>query len=206
MTREPFIRSGSFFLPRFMMLNPRQIENFIFVSDEVLPVDVLMILGAPWIELIENASKLYHQGVTPKIIACGKYSLKSGKVNVEKLPAHLRDDYRTESEMIKTILTEHYDVPASAILEESESTNTYENARNGIEVLKESFHAKTIGICCQAFHARRALMTFESVAPEYEYRVYPANTQGITKNNWSESEYGRDRVIGELQRCKQYFK
>lgn len=191
--------------PQARMTFMRDTENFIFISDEIAPVDALIILGAPWIELIKKASSLYHQGITPKIIACGKYSLKSGKVNIDRLPEQYRKAYRTEAEMIKDILTEHYGVPAQAVIEEDESTNTLENAANGIKILQESGNAQTIGICCQAFHARRAQMTFESVAPEYDYRIYPADTQGITKDNWSQSEYGISRVMGELERCGRYF-
>lgn len=183
----------------------RDTENFIFISDEITPVDALIILGAPWIELIEHAGNLYQQGITPLIIACGKYSLKSGKVNIDRLPEQYRKPYRTEAEMMKAILTEHCGVPEHAVIEEGESTNTLENALNGIKILRGSKSAKTVGVCCQAFHARRAQMTFESVAPEYDYRIYPADTQGIAKNNWTDTEYGISRVMGELERCWRYF-
>lgn len=180
------------------------ISNFIFVGDDIQPVDCLMIPGAPWIELIEHAATLYHQGVADKICACGKYGIQSGRVNVERLPKLYQGEYKTESELIKTILVEHFHVPFSDIIEETESTNTYENAIYGMRTISE-YDWNTIGICCQAFHARRVQMTFESIAPSYRFLIFPTVTQNIGKNNWQESDYGIQRVFGELERCGKYF-
>lgn len=180
------------------------IGEFIFVADDIVPVDCLVILGAPWIELIEHAANLYHADIANKIVACGKYSSKSGRVNVERIPKGYRGNYRTESEMIATILHEFFDVPVSDIIEEPESTNTYENALYGLRAI-QAYGFSDIGICCQAFHARRAQMTFESIAPEYRFHIYPAVTQSIDKDTWVLSEYGLTRVLGELERCGRYF-
>lgn len=182
----------------------KDITEFIFIEDEPSPVDCLIVPGAPWIELIAHAATLYHQGITKKIIVCGKFGIKAGKVNINRLPEEYRKDYRTESEMMKSILVEYFSVPEQCIIEESESTNTYENALYGMRMIEE-YDFDTIGICCQAFHARRAKMTFESIAPDYLYFAFPVRTQGIDKKTWHKSDYGKKRVLGELERCGKYF-
>jgi len=43
------------------------------------------------------------------------------------------------------------------------------------------------------------------MAPEAELIVCPLDCYGITKDNWYLSDYGIDRVLGELARCGNQF-
>lgn len=180
------------------------ISNFIFVKDKITQVDVLMVPGAPWIELISHVAELYKLNITKQIVVCGKYGIKKGRVNIERLPKEYQGDYKTESEMIKTILIENFNIPSNVIIEEDKSTNTYENALFGLRKI-DLKNNKRIGICCQSFHARRVQMTFSSLAPDNNFFIFPVDTQCITKENWYKKEYGLKRVLGELERCGKYF-
>jgi len=68
----------------------------------------------------------------------------------------------------------------------------------GIEV-------KTAILCPQAFHARRAFMTYSHLFPDTEFYVVPTDTQGITASNWHKTERGIQVVLGELKKCGEYF-
>jgi len=64
---------------------------------------------------------------------------------------------------------------------------------------------KSAIICPQAFHARRALMTYSHLFPDTKLYVVPTYTQNITADNWHETERGRQVVLGELRKCGEYF-
>ena len=48
-------------------------------------------------------------------------------------------------------------------------------------------------------------MLFQSAFPDTEFLVIPFEGFGITKSNWFASEYGVQRVLGELNRCGNQF-
>lgn len=60
-------------------------------------------------------------------------------------------------------------------------------------------------ICCQAFHARRAFFSYTCYFPGTELLVVPANTQGISAENWYLSDKGFKKVMGEVEKCGKYF-
>lgn len=60
-------------------------------------------------------------------------------------------------------------------------------------------------ICCKTFHARRCLMLYQLAFPSAEIFVIPAEVYDINRDNWHTTEYGIDRVLGELARCGNQF-
>ena len=60
-------------------------------------------------------------------------------------------------------------------------------------------------LVCKAFHARRSLMFYQAAFPETDFLVIPCAVHGITKRNWFQTEYGVQRVLGELGRCGSQF-
>lgn len=180
------------------------ISDFVFAPASASSVDYLVVLGTPHIELTEEAAKAYHAGLAKRIIASGKYSSKHGRVLTEKLPERYRMHYETEAEMISTIL-QKMNVPESCIICEQESTNIRENIEYSLQ-LANSDKNTSMGICCQSFCARRALLTFQSLSISEECSLFIADTQGISKSTWHKNEYGRARVLGELVRIGTYFR
>jgi uncharacterized SAM-binding protein YcdF (DUF218 family) len=94
-----------------------------------------------------HAARLYHAGKAPRIIASGG-----------TLP--WKDQaYREASAM--EVLLRSWDVPADSILTESTSANTYQNAVNTAEILRDRGYDRVL-LVTSALHMRRALDTFRS--------------------------------------------
>ena len=113
--------------------------------------------------------------------------------------------YATEAAYFKKILISN-GVPESDVICEDQSQNTFENAMFARKLLDESgIRHDKIMLCCQAFHARRALMTFERYFQGAEFVVVPTDTMGISKENWLADEGKFKTVMSELEKCGRFF-
>ena len=122
----------------------------------------------------------------------------------EKTP-YAAEGCRTEWEYLSRIL-QHSGVPRRAILREDRATYTYENAIYSRAALDAAGIAvKKAILCCQAFHARRALMYYQEQFPETEILVCPIVTRGISGTTWMKTKAGIDIVLGEVERCGGQF-
>ena len=70
---------------------------------------------------------------------------------------------------------------------------------------KAGISIKKAILCCKSHHARRVLMYFQHVYPETEFLVIPSFPDGITKENWNQSEQGVEAVTGEITRIVRQF-
>ena len=48
-------------------------------------------------------------------------------------------------------------------------------------------------------------MLYQMAFPDVKINVCPVNCYNITKDNWFMTEYGIDRILGELTRCGNQF-
>ncbi len=113
--------------------------------------------------------------------------------------------YQTEAAWLKALMVRE-GVPESAIWTEEESTNTFENARFCRQLLEAGgIRPHTILLCTQAFHARRAKMTFQSEFVEQKIYVSSVVTRGIGRGTWMQTQEGFDTVMKELENCGAYF-
>ncbi|MSU00335.1 YdcF family protein [Tissierella pigra] len=184
----------------------KDITDFIFLNDDPEISDVILIPGSSKWEVSKKASELYSNGYAKYIIPSGKYTSKLGRFPYEKITNELYSgQFETDFDFCSSVLRKN-GVPESAILCENQSTNTSENAEFSKSILddRKIKVCKAI-LCCQAFHARRAFMTYARWFPETVFYVVPSDTQGITSENWLKSEYGIKRVLGELEKCGKYF-
>lgn len=94
-----------------------------------------------------HAARLYRAGKAPLIIASGG-----------TLPWH--DQRFREADAIKALRTS-WGVPADAVLRESTSSNTYQNAKNTAAILEKRGIDQVL-LVTSALHTRRALATFRS--------------------------------------------
>lgn len=190
-------------------MNKRIIEditNFIFVNDMPQKSDIIFIPGSSRWQITEKAAELFHSGYAPCILPSGRYSSTLGHFANERItePKYM-GKYETDHEYCKHILLIN-GVPESAILCEDKSTNTMENALFSFETVRQSGIAvKRAIICCQAFHARRALMSYACHFRDTELLVVPSDTQGISSENWYRSEKYFKKVLSELEKCGKYF-
>ncbi|MCR4901284.1 MAG: YdcF family protein [Butyrivibrio sp.] len=179
------------------------IGQFIFVEDGLDKADIIIVPGAPEPLLAVQAARLWKSRYAPFVLVSGKFSYKNNSFEEEAKNLEEINLPATEAEYLASVLLRE-GVRKSNILVENNSTNTFENARYCAAMLKGN-DLKRIILCCQAFHARRALMTFQSEFPGVEVLVAPVNTKNIMYNNWYETEEGYNLVMGELIKCGKYF-
>lgn len=183
------------------------ISNFIFIEDTPQTSDIILIPGTSKSAITEKAAALYHAGFAPFILPSGQFSSSLGRFASENID-NLRytGNFATDFEYCKHILMEN-GVPEQAILCEDRATNSMENAMFSAQVVKSAGIDVTRAIiCCQAFHARRAFLSYACHFTDAELIVIPTPTQGITKGNWFRSEKGYRKVMGEVAKCGAYFK
>lgn len=178
------------------------ITNFIFIENEPEKSDIILIPGCSRPELMEVASDLWHKGYAPLLLPSGKYSVKTGafpgtKTKKDKYPG----PYETECDFMIDIAIK-CGVSPKSLLREDASTYTKENAFFSKKVIDaHGLKVNKALICCKSFHARRALMYYKWAFPETDFKIIPVDTDDVNKDNWYKTEYGIERVMGELMRC-----
>ena len=189
-----------------MRNNIEDITKFIFIKDEPEKADIIFIPGSSNWVLAETAARLYKEGKAEKIMPSGMYFYQFGRFMNERVTdERYKGIYETEAEFLASVLVKN-GVPKEDVIKEEKATNTYENAIYSKELLREmKFRIKSAIICPQAFHARRALMTYSHLFPDTKLYVVPTYTQNITSDNWYNTERGRQVVLGELRKCGEYF-
>lgn len=183
-----------------------QISEFIFAEDEPEKADIIFIPGNGYSQMAEKAAALYGKKYAPFVLPSGKYSITVGKFGgVLSGQERYNGKYRTEWDFLKDVLVKNH-VPDEVILKEDQATFTWENARFSHEVTdKAGIEIKKALLCCKNYHARRALMYYQRAYPEVEFRVCPCCVDGVTKENWMNSEEGIQSVLGEVQRIVTQF-
>ena len=189
-----------------MRNNIDDITRYIFIEDEPQKSDIIFIPGSSNWVLAETAASLYKEGRTNKIMPSGRYFYKIGRfLNERVTDERYKGNFRTEAEFLSSVLVKNGVADKNIIIEEK-ATNTYENAIFSKDLLKENnLTVKKAIICPQAFHARRAFMTYSHLFPDTEFYVVPTDTQGITADSWYKTERGIQVVLGELKKCGEYF-
>lgn len=185
----------------------KDITNFIFMDDTPEKCDIILIPGTSKAATTEKAAELYCAGYAPYVMPSGLYSSSLGRFAAENIdnPQYV-GEYATDFEYCKHILMEN-GVPESAILREDRATNSMENAMYSAQAVKDAgIEVKRAIICCQAFHARRAFLSYACHFDDTELIVVPIATQGITRDDWFKSEKGYKKVMGEVAKCGVYFK
>lgn len=184
----------------------KDITKFIFMNDSPRKCDVILIPGTSKSAITEKASELYCAGYAKYVLPSGKFSPNVGKFARTNIDNPRYDgEYETDFEYCKHILMEN-GVPEEAILCENQATNSMENAYYSAQVLRElQIEVKSAILCCQSFHARRAFMSYACHFPNTEIMVVPTDTQGITADNWFQTEKSYRKVMSEVSKCGKYF-
>ena len=186
----------------------RDITEFIFLEDLPEKADIIIVPGNTWPQPAKRAAALYQAGMAPYVIVSGRYSKGQQAFAGASCDRECyAGPYDTEADFLTDVLVQA-GVPKEVILQEQEATFTFENAEYIKKMLEEKhLTVKKAIICCQAFHARRCRMYFEYVFQdtEIEFMMCPAVTQGVSRDNWMESQKGLDTVLGELRRCGEQF-
>lgn len=184
-----------------------ELQNNLFLEDK-LPdqADIIFLPGNGYPHMAKRAASLYQEGRAPLILPSGRYSIVNGHFQSACPEAALYgESFETEWEFLRAVLLRHK-VPDSAILREDQATFTYENAIYSRQVTdKAGISVKKAILCCKNYHARRALLYYQLLYPETEFFVAPVVADGITKENWRDSEEHITMVSGEIERIIKQF-
>lgn len=184
----------------------KEIEEFVFVEDSPEKADVIFVPGNGYPQMAERAARLYKENYAPYVLPSGKYSVtKSCFSGVLAKKEKYKGEFLTEWEFLKSVLLEN-GVSEQAILREEKATFTYENAMYSRKVTDEAGIVVTRGIlCCKAYHARRCKMYYQRAYPETEFLVCTSDVDGVTRENWNNTEEGIQAVMGEVERIIRQF-
>jgi uncharacterized SAM-binding protein YcdF (DUF218 family) len=169
------------------------ISQFLFVSDPPEAVDVAFVFCSPNVSSLVPAISLYSSGLTPRILISGAGAATNGSVEWR-----LYLDHALAA-----------GVPESAILLEREALNTAENAAFGAALIEAELgwdKVNTVAVSAKPFHMRRAIMTLRKHIPQHVRLVArPPNDPGdLSAKTWWQTEWGRERVLGELGKISRY--
>jgi uncharacterized SAM-binding protein YcdF (DUF218 family) len=124
-------------------------EKFLIVEQEPEKADAIVLLGGGGDYRPPRALELYREGLAPVIVI-------SGKGDAEGIRLWLEDKA----------------VPRSATRLENKSTNTWQNAKFSVALLRE-MKAQRVILVTSWFHSRRALACFHKAAPDIKFISLP---------------------------------
>ena len=182
------------------------ISRFIFLEDALREADVLFIPGNSSPEPMEQAVRLWKEGYAPLLCPSGRFSITRGQFEgPARKQALYPGPYATEWAFMADIGA-RLGVPPERILREDQATYTMQNAVFSRQVLDQAGVQVRRGLlCCKNSHARRAYMYYQYAFPEAEFTVCPVEVDGVSRENWFQTEDGIQKVMGELARCGQQF-
>lgn len=163
------------------------ITQFLFVEDPPQPVDLCFVLGCPTPTNMDPAIALHARGFAPLVMVSGHGP--TPQTTPEAI--HFRDYAVTRG------------VPETAILLETESTNTRENFAFSAPLIEARIgwsRIRRVAVVTKPYHARRALMTARRHWPAHVQLVmqpsrHPDDPPAAT---WWQTESGRSFVLREL--------
>ena len=167
------------------------IGKFIFVSDNPIKADLIIVPGSSHKQLPLKAIELYQKGFSRKIIFTGGYNNKLGQI---------------ESEFGQKLALSN-GVKAEDIITETVSGNTKENAREAFKLVnKYKLPGKTILLISKSYHARRLKMTFARVFNKSRLLIIPVKDNlDISRENWWKDEEKKAKIYEEIRKIVKYF-
>jgi uncharacterized SAM-binding protein YcdF (DUF218 family) len=144
-------------------------QQVLTVDSGPVTADAMVVLGGGSMERSVRAAELFKAGEAPRIIVSG-----------------MGDDLANERVLEKN------GVPKSAIQLESRSHTTFENANNSILLLRQTGVRRVI-IVTSWYHSRRAMATFEHLAPDIQFYSRPTYLGYANKDR---------RIIGSHMRME----
>ena len=136
------------------------------------------------------AASFFSRGLVPRILVSGGATPGGPGTEADIIAAHLRD----------------LGVPEDALLLERRATNTGENARLSLLILRDAGllgvrHVVCIGLFCTG---RRYAMTLHHHWPAPEKRCFAVEYGPVRRGAWHLHEAARARVLGEVAKVPRY--
>lgn len=154
-----FVIFGCLFLARRPIL--KSLGSFLVVQDELKKADVIIVLGGEN-DRVEEAARLYKQGLAPYILMTGKmvaYGMKRSAVRSG--------------------------VPAEDILVEPEAASTYQHPIYVKPIIEEKGFESAI-VVSSPYHMRRSAMLFDRALKKEKIELiyHPVQDSWFTPENW----------------------
>ena len=176
----------------------KDITGYIFIGEPPQKADAIFVVGGSLPEAAELASELYNNGYADKIIIGGKYSVKRDCFHIP--------EFEVEYDFYKDILLKN-GVNRSDIYGENKSGYTKQNAEFAKRIVDENnLSISKALIVCKSFHAKRCLLLYQMCFPSVDFTVVTFDGFGISRDNWYQTEYGRERVMGEIKKIEEQCK
>ena len=172
----------------------KETSKFIFAENKPEKADIIFVPGNGYSQMAERAAQLYAKKICS--ICTAKWKIQYFCRQIWRSTDWSETvQWRVSDGMgiLKDVLMKN-GVPADAVLKEDQATFTWENAKFSRKVTDQAgINIRKAIICCKNYHARRALMYYQRAYPDTEFRVCPCCVDGITRDNWIESERGIKR-------------
>ena len=172
------------------MTTREAITEFLFLRDELQPVDLCVVLGSRYPETMDPAIDLWRRGWTPRILITGH-----GPEEDQEKEADLFLEYALA-----------IGVPERSIIVERQARHTRDNFELSTQLIEDWTSIRSVAIVGKPYHLRRAKMTAERFWPDgIEYVMLPSNLpQDLKAEDWWQGDWGRKRVLDELRRIGEY--
>ncbi len=175
-------------------MNRQQITDYIFLEAEPKPADLALVFGTKsYKKPLQSVEELYRHRLTETILLSGGDNRFTGRNEAREMALNLID----------------MGVAMADMLIEDKSTNTLENVLYSRQLIEDELgldRLKRMLVVVKNYHARRALMTLKRHFPAgVEFLPVTYNLFGFDRSNWFESEMGREKVMGEVERIKKYL-
>ncbi|MFC1638746.1 YdcF family protein [Patescibacteria group bacterium] len=171
----------------------RQITEYIFLPPDPKPCDIGFVFGTRLAGPVDRAYEAFALGLVPRLLLSGGANRHTGVVEADWMAAEL----------------EVLGVPPDRLLLENRSTNSLENVMFSRDLVAERLApdaVRSILVIAKHFHVRRAMMTLKRHFPAgTALRAFPYEVLGFTRDNWHESEVGREKVLAEWKKIPKYF-
>ena len=171
----------------------QKITNYIFLKSNPQKADMALVFGTRYHEGLDKVYELYRDGLIKNILISGGNNRFTGE--------------NEASEMSKKLLA--MGVKKEDLVLEDRATNSLENVIFSKDVIERQFglgKVKKIIAIVKHYHSRRALMTLKRHFPaQIELIPVTYEVNGFTAGSWFDSEKGREKVFGELEKIKKYL-
>jgi vancomycin permeability regulator SanA len=169
-------------------MTDEEITGLLFCSDEPCTADVALVFAAAnELDLARRTARgveLYRSRFVPKLLVTGGGVL-----------ARTHPEARRMAEIAREL-----GVPASDLLVEDRSTNTFENVAFSRALLDRCGLLDQLAVVIlvsSEWHMRRVLLTAQAGFPQSVRFVCCPTCEGCDRRNWTESEACRNEVLNE---------
>jgi uncharacterized SAM-binding protein YcdF (DUF218 family) len=169
-------------------MSDEEITRLLFCSDEPCPADVALVFAAAnELDLARRTRRgveLYRSHYVPKLLVTGGGVL-----------ARTHPEAKRMGEIAREL-----GVPASDLLVEDRSTNTFENVAFSRALLDQHRlldRLAAVILVSSEWHMRRVLLTAQAGFPRSVRFICCPTSEGCNRRNWTESEVCRNEVLDE---------